>query len=82
MEIYHGYDSYSPMWQKRSTMMATLKKVDFMASDRMEKLASAMDKLREFEHLGYPARVRRQACAVMARERNCMVWGVVAALQR
>ena len=79
---YHGYDSYSPMWQKRSTMVATLKKVDFMASDRMEKLASAMDKLREFEHLGYPARVRRQACAVMARERNCMVWGVVAALQR
>ena len=26
---YHGYDSYSPMWQKRSTMVATLKKVDF-----------------------------------------------------
>ena len=63
-------------------MVATLKKADFMASDRMEKLASAMDKLREFEHLGYPVRVRRQACAVLARERDCVVWGVVAALQR
>ena len=78
---YHSYDSYTPMWQKRSTMIATLKKVDFMASDRMEKLASAIDKLREFGHLGYPVRVRRQACAVMARERDSMVWGVVAALQ-
>ena len=45
-------------------MVATLKKVDKMASDSEERMASALDKLREFEELGYPAAVRRAACLV------------------
>ena len=65
---YHAYDSYTPAWQKKSTLVATLKKVDAMASDRMEKWASAVDKLRELEELGYPVRVRREACGVVAAE--------------
>ena len=32
-------------------MVATLKKVDKMASDSEERMASALDKLREFEEL-------------------------------
>lgn len=39
-----------------------------MASDSEERMASALDKLREFEELGYPAAVRRAACLVVARE--------------
>ena len=53
-----------------------------MASDRSEKLMSALDKLREFQDLGYPARVRKHACAILAEERDNIVWRIVAALQR
>ena len=78
---YHGYDSYSPMWQKRSTMVATLKKVDFMASDDFERFESARDKLREFADLGYPTKMRREACGVLIRERPSMAWAIVGAMQ-
>ena len=57
---YHAFDSYTPEWQMRSTLIATLKKVDaILASDCEEKWESATDKLQEFAALGYPARVRR-----------------------
>ena len=79
---YQSYDSYTPDKQKISVLTATLKKVDFMASDRSEKLMSALDKLREFQNLGYPARVRKHACAIMAEERDNIVWRIVAAIQR
>ena len=78
---YHAYDSYTPAWQKKSTLVATLKKVDAMASDRMEKWASAVDKLREFEELGYPVRVRREACGVVAAECGEAMWLLMAATQ-
>ena len=65
---YHAYDSYTPTWRKKSTLIATLKKVDAMASDREEKWMSAVDKLREFAQLGYPVAVRREACGVVAAE--------------
>ena len=62
---YHSFDSYTTTEQKRSTMLATLKKVDFMASDEIERFYSAVDKLREFEALGYPATMRRGVCGVV-----------------
>ena len=61
---------------------ATLKKVDYMASDQSEKFESAMDKLHEFRELRYPARVRRNACAVLAKERDSVVWNLAGTLQR
>ena len=70
------------MEQKRSTMFATLKKVDFMASDDIEKFQSAQDKLREFEFLGYPASMRRNVCGMMLRERPSVAWALVGAMQR
>ena len=51
-------------------MVATLKKVDEMASDWEEKAESAMHKLKEFADLGYPAQERVRACRVLARERD------------
>ena len=68
--------------KKMSVLTAKLKKVDFMASDQSEKLMSALDKLREFQDLGYPARVRKHACAMLAEERDNIVWRIVAAIQR
>ena len=79
---YHSFDSYTTTEQKRSTMLATLKKVDFMASDEIERFYSAVDKLREFEALGYPANMRRGACGVLLKERASLAWGLVGAMQR
>ena len=82
MERYHAFDSYTPEWQKRSTLIATLKKVDaILASDCEEKWESATDKLQEFAALGYPARVRRGACGVVAAERQDPMWLTMAATQ-
>ena len=39
---YHAHDSYVPSSQRHSTMVATLKKVDEIASDWDEKAESAM----------------------------------------
>ena len=79
---YHSFDSYTTTEQKRSTMLATLKKVDFMASDDIERFYSANDKLREFENLGYPARMRRDACGVLLKERPSLAWALVGTMQR
>ena len=75
------FGSYAPTAQKRSTMIATLKKVDFMASDDFERFESARDKLREFEDLGYPAGMRREACGVLMKERPSVAWAIVGAMQ-
>ena len=79
---YQSYESYTPATQKASVLTATLKKVDYMASDQSEKFESAMDKLHEFRELRYPARVRRNACAVLAKERDSVVWNLAGTLQR
>ena len=62
-------------------MLATLKKVDFMASDDVERFYSAVDKLREFEDLGYPATMRRDVCGMLLQERPSLAWGFVGAMQ-
>ena len=79
---YHSFDSYTTTEQKRSTMLATLKKVDFMASDDIERFYSANDKLREFENLGYPAGMRRDACGMLLKERPSLAWALVGTMQR
>ena len=62
-------------------MLATLEKVDFMASVDIERFYSANDKLREFENLGYPARMRRDACGVLLK-RPSLAWALVGTMQR
>ena len=79
---YHAWDSYVPEQQKLSTLVATLKKVDVMASDGRELLESAADKLKEFAVLGYPARARKHACRVMVEGGACAVWQLIGAVQQ
>jgi len=79
---YQSFDSYSPREQKWRTLVATLKKVDFMGSDYEEVFNSAMHKLREFEELGYPVNMRRSACHRVSLEGGGMIWLAVGMAQR
>ena len=63
-------------------MMATLKKVDFMAGDDEERFESAIDKLREFAQLGYPNRELASACFRMVQETQQPIWALVAKAQK
>jgi len=67
--------------QKRSTLIATLKKVDSMAGNKSERFESAMHKLREFADLGYPVKVRQYACYRVGRETGQTIWNGVAKQQ-
>ena len=78
---YQAYDSYTTSEQKWSTLVATLKKVNFMAGDGKELMESAMEKLREFADLGYPVQVRKSACYRVGREVERTEWIMVAAAQ-
>ena len=78
---YQPYDSYMPYEQKRSTLIATLKKVDRMAGNKSERFVSAMHKLKEFADLGYPVRVRQYACYRVERETGQRIWLAVAKQQ-
>ena len=42
-----------------ATLIATLKKVEFMAGDEVQRGKSAVLKLKEFQELGYPRQVRQ-----------------------
>ena len=78
---YHDFDSYVPYIQKKSTMIATLKKVQNMAGSKNELWESAEDKLREFARIGYPMRVRRYVCYRMYKETGDETWVGVATRQ-
>ena len=67
-------DSYAPWSQKRSTILATLKKVDMMSSDSEARARSAMDKLAEFAGLGYSQRMLQYACQRVGRETGHATW--------
>ena len=52
-----------------------------MASDDFERFESGREKLREFADLGYPTKMRREACGVLIRERPSMAWAIVGAMK-
>ena len=51
--------------QKKSIMMACLKKVEKMASDNKLLYHSGLQKLHEFENLNYPLKMLWTACTTM-----------------
>ena len=68
---YQPIDSYVPTEQKERVMMATLRKVEAMASDQRRLVRSALAKLKEFAGLGYPPGMRAAVCyRVAAAEPN------------
>ena len=75
---YQHINSYTPYSQKRATLVATLKKVDRMASDAEMCYYSAQDKLREFTSLGYPTTMLRYVCQRVGRETGHRIWFSIA----
>ena len=78
---YHSFDSCATFGQKKSTMIAALKKVDYFASDNSGRMVSAIHKLREFKNLDYPNDMRREVCEILMQESGNIVWRIVGALQ-
>ena len=79
---YHSFDSYATFGQKKSTMIAALKKVDYFASDNSERMVSAIHKLREFKNLDYPNALRREVCEILMQESGNAVCTAVLAFFR
>jgi len=75
---YQHINSYAPYLQKRATWIATLKKVDRMASDAAVCYSSAHDKLYEFLQLGYPGTMLKYACQRVGRETGHGIWFTIA----
>ena len=71
---YQHINSYTPYAQKRSTLISTLKKVDYFASGDDERYTSALAKLDEFADLSYPSRMLKYACQRVGRETGHSVW--------
>ena len=62
---------------KCAAMINSLKKVDYMASDDIMLIGSALDKLREFAILGYPKGMLYDACTKMAVVTRAQAWFMI-----
>ena len=71
---YSHFDSHASLTQKRSTMIATLRKVHQMASDKKKLILSAEKKIKEFLNLKYPIGMIWKACSRIAREECEGTW--------
>ena len=71
---YQHYRSHAPFAQKKALVIACLRKVHKMASDREQLFDSAIDKLREFVNLSYPLNLLRSACNLLAYTSGVRTW--------
>ena len=78
---YQPIDSYVPESQKMRVLVATLKKVEVMASDDAQRVRSGLYKLREFASLGYPKAMRAAACFRVGADTNNVAWKMIAMMQ-
>ena len=74
---YHHYYSQIDYKIKRSTLLASLRKVHHMASNAKQLKLSASAKLQEFARLRYPMGIRRFMCAIMARDTSDLTWRAI-----
>ena len=71
---YAHIGCYSSFAQKRTTLMACLRKVHNMASDATVRVESARRKILEFLRLGYPAKMMWTACTTMGVHTRDPTW--------
>ena len=71
---YAHFHSHTTFAQKRGVLMACLKKVHAMASDKRALRQSAQDKLHEFFTLQYPAKMLWGACTTMGTHTRDPAW--------
>ena len=71
---YQHFASASAFTQKRATLVACMRKVQSMASDKRALVESATIKLQEFAKLRYPTSVLRGACTFLAATTGTYEW--------
>ena len=71
---YAHFNSHHPFAQKRSVMMACLKKVHKMASDSQVLSSSGTQKVAEFKALQYPQKMLWAACTTMGVTTRDTAW--------
>ena len=71
---YTHFKSHSPFTQKRATLLASLQKIQYHASDKGGLSFSARKKIKEFLLIGYPIGMIRKACNKLAASNNCPAW--------
>ena len=71
---YAHADSHAAFAQKKATLIASLKKIDKIVSDKGALHHSAYKKLGEFLRLGYPKTILKKACARVAWETSNQNW--------
>ena len=71
---YAHFDSQATFESKRAVLVATLKKLDKMASNEQELVHSAMQKLNEFIQLKYPKKLIWTACTTLAVVTRDIAW--------
>ena len=79
---YQDFRSYGKYLQKKAIIQTALRKVHHMASDNGMLMKSALDKLREFANVGYPAGVRRYVCVGLGYETGNDTWFIVSKMQK
>ncbi len=71
---YQHFYSHATYQQKRAVLVASLRKVQKMASDADQLHVSAIAKLREFEKLKYPVWMLKKACNLLGATTNEGRW--------
>lgn len=71
---YAHFASYAPFVQKKAVLMATLRKVQAMASDDRALSKSGIQKIAEFARLRYPKKMLWTACTTMGVSTRCTAW--------
>jgi hypothetical protein len=71
---YQHWRSHAPFAQKKALVIACLRKVHKMASDRRRRYTSALDKLREFIALDYPLSLLRSSCNLLGYTTGDSTW--------
>ena len=75
---YMHINSNNKHTYKKAALITNLRKVDYMASDDMMLIGSAIDKLREFVLLlGYPKGMLYDACTKMAVLTRAQAWFMI-----
>ena len=80
--MLRDFRSYGKYLQKKAIIQTALRKVHHMASDNGMLMKSALDKLREFANVGYPAGVRRFVCVGLGYETGNDTWFIVSKMQK
>ena len=71
---YAHFASYAPFVQKKAVLMATLRKVQAMASDDRALSKSGIQKIAEFARLRYPKKMLWTACTTTGVSTRCTAW--------